>query len=284
MLSDESQLDIIKKICYDDPRVIVINKRNEGLIQALNDGIAISKGLFIARMDADDISNHSRLDLQINYLKSNNLDICGCNIELFGDKTGYVKYPVYDDKIKLSLILGSPFAHPSIMIKASILKKNMYDAQAVNFEDFELWSRLAMLNYSFGNINESLLNYRVHSNQISCVNRIKQVNGAVKIKIEYAKFLINNFNFDYHSNVNDISSLTFFILRNKNFFYRKGLRNEFRKFIFSFLPYTNINKIDLLKVLYLLAIFRILSIKYFILILRLFLSASQFTKFINYIK
>ena len=54
--STDKSLDILKQYQQSDDRVYIINQSNAGLSASLNRGIAIAKGKYIARMDADDIS------------------------------------------------------------------------------------------------------------------------------------------------------------------------------------------------------------------------------------
>ena len=68
----------IKELANNNSCVYLIwNKRNIGLAASLNKGIHFARGEYIARMDADDISDVTRLEKEIIYLKRHNFDI-GC--------------------------------------------------------------------------------------------------------------------------------------------------------------------------------------------------------------
>ena len=69
MLTEQKDLRI-KFIAHTSTRPIY---------EALNEGINVAKGTYIARMDADDISDPERLQKQLNYLEKNNLDLMGFN-------------------------------------------------------------------------------------------------------------------------------------------------------------------------------------------------------------
>jgi len=57
---------------YRDPRVILLrHERNRGLIAALNTGLAVARGDYVARHDADDLSVPERLQLQSDFLNAN---------------------------------------------------------------------------------------------------------------------------------------------------------------------------------------------------------------------
>ncbi len=66
--STDKSLEIIKS--YNDPRIVIIDQENTGLAKALNNGINIAKGRYIARMDQDDISNPERFEKQIEFLEN----------------------------------------------------------------------------------------------------------------------------------------------------------------------------------------------------------------------
>ena len=72
--SSDQTLDIINDYIKKDSRISLVYNPAKGLISALNHGIKISKGDFIARMDADDISMSDRIELQIKHMILNNLD------------------------------------------------------------------------------------------------------------------------------------------------------------------------------------------------------------------
>lgn len=52
--STDESLAICKKYEQDDDRIVVINKRNEGVVRARKDGIRIARGEYITFVDADD--------------------------------------------------------------------------------------------------------------------------------------------------------------------------------------------------------------------------------------
>ena len=64
--STDRSLEIIKS--YQDNRIVLVNQENTGLAKELNNGIAVAKSDFIARMDADDIAMPERLEKQVGFL------------------------------------------------------------------------------------------------------------------------------------------------------------------------------------------------------------------------
>jgi len=143
-------------------------EENKGLAFALNYGICFCSYELVARMDSDDICLPNRFEKQIKYIKENEKTvIVGSNIiEFYEDNKiiillGEKKYPVFTDKKSKSLYKGTPIAHPTIMIKTELLKKYKYNDNTFLNEDIDLWFRLIIDGYSFENINEPLIKYRI---------------------------------------------------------------------------------------------------------------------------
>ena len=129
VLNDGSKDDTDTVISsYDDGRIVYIKDgENIGLSKRLNQGVAASRGKYIARMDADDISYRDRLKKQFKFLETHiSIGILGTAI-LIMDKDGIPgnimrKAPDHIG-IKWSALFSTPLFHPTIMARAEILKK-----------------------------------------------------------------------------------------------------------------------------------------------------------------
>lgn len=177
--STDTTLDIVNQ--YNDDRIIIITKeKNKGLIDSLNFGISIAKGRYIARMDGDDICLPERFAKQIDFLEKNpNIILCGTSYKTFGAIEKVIRHPSDHEKISVRLCLSSTFGHPTIMGRKEIFEKHKYNKDFKNVEDYELWSRL-IFEGEVANLDEVLLFYRVHENQVSNIyndeQRIKSIN------------------------------------------------------------------------------------------------------------
>ena len=168
---------------YNDFRIRIIdNKTNKGLIYSLNLGIKESKGEFIARMDADDISYPDRLKIQYEFMK-NNPDVCVCG-------TGYQSFGaanfIHSQNKQITifdLTKNCCIAHHTVFIRKSILSKyNLeYSYDFFACEDYELWSRIVCLS-KIVNIPDILLKYRIHNTNISKVFSIQQNKNTNRVK------------------------------------------------------------------------------------------------------
>lgn len=194
--STDSSLAIIESYMAKDERVVLISRENKGLPASLNEGIAIAKGKYIARMDADDISLPERFDSQFSYLeKNNNIDVLGTNAFQI-DKNGRKKKRLFlfskkfllstkDNHLKANLIFSSCFIHPTVMIRKSTLNnfQALYDPGLKVSQDYELWCRLAPIA-TFANLRVPLLKYRVNdqgiTNSCSSVDKDKNISNIIE--------------------------------------------------------------------------------------------------------
>ncbi len=158
-------------LSYDDPRIVYVkNEENLGVARTLNRGLALAKGQYIARMDADDISLPERFQKQAQYLDSHpDCVVCGSSVEKFGAAKGVCAFPETDEKIRTAMLLSNPVAHPSVMLRAQILRQHglVYEEAFEKVEDYRLWIRLADKG-GFYNFQTPLLRYRIHPQQV-CV-------------------------------------------------------------------------------------------------------------------
>lgn len=145
-------------------------KENRGLTAVLNDLIEEGKKLnplYIARMDADDISKSDRFEKQINYLeKHSDVDVLGGAIEEMeydGRLNGKViYYPLTHQQCFDFFSTRNPLAHPAVMFRASFFDKvSSYNALYVKNQDTELWFRAFKAGCRFANLEDIVLSFRV---------------------------------------------------------------------------------------------------------------------------
>lgn len=183
--SNDSSEEII--LGYEDSRIVYVkNEQNIKLIATLNKGLEIAKGKYIARMDADDVSILSRLDKQVRFLEENpTIGLLGSAFEIIG-KESKTFYPTADHEIRFSLLFLNTFLHSSVLFRKELcVANNLYfDNKYIHGEDYKLWTEL-MFKTNVSNLDEILVKYRVHENQISQVHSKEQIEITQKIQKEY---------------------------------------------------------------------------------------------------
>lgn len=167
--STDDSGEILSAYARKDGRIVVIEQPNLGIVSALNQGIELARGKYIARMDADDIAMPDRFAAQFAFMQINkNVVVCGTNYVRFGNSSGEIRTAESDDACRCILTIESCFAHPTVMMRSEIIKAHglKYRAESEFSEDYRLWSELSEFG-EFRNIQRPLLNYRVHGGQTS---------------------------------------------------------------------------------------------------------------------
>ena len=196
--SDDSEVVILS---YHDDRIRFIkNEKNEGLIYSLNKGLAEANGKYIARMDADDICLPERLEKQYTWLEQHPATaVAGCHIS-FINEVGKVTGEWQDDittptyhAIKKKIVWLNCIAHPSVMMRAEIIKNYQYQSNQKNAEDYDLWLTVLADGHVIEKVPEKLLLYRVHNTSIT--ERILKKSNAYLIQFSCKqKFIAKRIN------------------------------------------------------------------------------------------
>jgi len=191
--SVDSTLEVVRDRAAKDPRVVVLrNERNLGLAKTLNRCIAAASGAYLARMDGDDFSRPDRIGKQVRFLEAHpEYDLCGSSIALFDSRGvwGKIDYPERPDA--RSFLLRSPFAHPSVMFRAGVLRAAggyREDPAVGRSEDYELFMRLHAEGHRGCNIQEYLLEYREDPDSVKR-RKIKYALAEARVRLRGFKRL-----------------------------------------------------------------------------------------------
>ncbi len=161
--------NIVKMITQKDNRVryLKIDKK-DNLGQVINEGIKISSGKYIVRMDSDDLMIEGRIEKQIEFLE-NNPDhvLVGGQLILIDQDSKEIskrRYPLDDSRLRKNLFLFQPFAHPAITIRKEALETiQLYPTDISKVEDLKLMFLLSKIG-KFANLDIDVLKYRVTYN------------------------------------------------------------------------------------------------------------------------
>jgi glycosyltransferase involved in cell wall biosynthesis len=160
-----------------DERVRIVEQEHEGLVPALNSGIAHARSDLIARMDADDVCHPDRFRIQRDFLDSHpDISAVSCLVEPISNKPitdgtrRYVEWlnrSVSPEQIARDLYIESPLPHPSVTYRRSAVESvggyRAYDGP----EDYDLWLRMACAGHSFAKVPQHLLKWRFHDGNLS---------------------------------------------------------------------------------------------------------------------
>jgi glycosyltransferase involved in cell wall biosynthesis len=164
---------------YRDPRIIIHRfDANKGLIAALNKGLELARGYYIARQDADDQSLPQRFAKQVLTLNANpSLGVVGSCMRLRDSEnrmSGVYSYPSKAALAKWQVLFKTPVAHSTAIIRRSVIEQvGGYNKSYKFAEDYELWSRISEVS-SVLSLRDRLVYYNIGDGGVSEKNRVAQ--------------------------------------------------------------------------------------------------------------
>ncbi|MGL5384034.1 MAG: glycosyltransferase family 2 protein [Culicoidibacterales bacterium] len=185
--STDNTLEIIKEQTSKDKRVKIVDKQNEGLVEARKSGLSVATGEYLLFVDGDDWLELDALEVLYRKAKSGDYDIVLYN--------GYLSYDNYKKPFKTyKEILGNDYFQdlcigsilPSLCFK--FVKKSYIEINEIEFatnisyaEDLATTSSLLMCAPNLAFISENLYNYYQRSNSITqTMNRqILEIDSAL---------------------------------------------------------------------------------------------------------
>jgi glycosyltransferase involved in cell wall biosynthesis len=158
---------------YRDPRIRLIdNETNIGLTRTLNRGMQLAKGAFVARQDADDVSEPERLGRQVAFMERHpELALLGSwyrEISADGRVQRRLRLPTEQAELQWALLFYCPFVHSGVMLrKAHFLEEiGCYDEKFQYAQDHELWFRTSRQK-PLRNLPEYLVRYRMNPHSMT---------------------------------------------------------------------------------------------------------------------
>jgi glycosyltransferase involved in cell wall biosynthesis len=170
--------EMLDRLALIDSRVSVLHQTNAGMVRALNRGLELARGDFIARMDHDDLAHPERFARQVAFLDAQpDIAVVGCAVTLIdekGKRIREVEYPRTSEAVAAFLETGAPLAHPTVMMRrAAVLAVGGYREAYRHAEDYDLWLRIAE-RYRIANLPNRLLLYRQHAAKQSATYAVEQ--------------------------------------------------------------------------------------------------------------
>lgn len=162
---------------------LLVNEKNMGLPYSLNLGLSRCQYEIVFRMDADDVCELNRIEIQYKEMILNKkLVLLGSNVSLINLKSENInksrKIPLENNLIRKLLYVKNPFNHPTVVFRKSVVMAAGGYSNLYLYEDWYLWIILSKDRENiFKNLDESLLKYRIRS--------FNERNGFKIIKAEF---------------------------------------------------------------------------------------------------
>lgn len=192
--STDKTMDVVKGYMPNDARIRLYQNPVHSHSAALNYGISLATGTYIARIDQDDIMTNKRLEQQVAYMEQNpDCIVCASWFKTFGDCIQECRS--YSGRIQnglISFLLGNLIANPTSMIRLGFLREKAisYNKKYHYAEDYDFWVSCALAGATFDVIPEFLVNYRIHEGQASCKYSFDQAAEALEIQNRLLNSLI----------------------------------------------------------------------------------------------
>ncbi|GAA4205101.1 hypothetical protein GCM10022289_24080 [Pedobacter jeongneungensis] len=206
--STDQSYNIAKQVVGEDARVTIIRDgENKGLISRLNQIIDFSNGLYVVRMDADDIMMLDKLEKQVKCFEEYpEIDVVATAAYTIDEQNNVIGIrDIHSIQIRSGrdVIKSSILIHPTVMAKKSWFVQNRYDNAYFRAEDYELWCRTfnhtafyritePLFFYREGNV--SLNNYKLSMRTLRKIlkNYGKKYLGCSELYIEISKTYLKN--------------------------------------------------------------------------------------------
>ncbi len=192
IIYDDEDLDevkFIKKLISRDKRFkIIFNPKNLGAGYSRNKGISISKGEFIAFLDADDVWKKNKLSSQIKFMNKENINCSHTSYEIINDKNNILGVRIAKNFFNLSSLLKScDIGLSTVVIKSKIIKKKLKFPKLKTKEDFVLWLILLKKKEKIYGLNKNLSFWRKTNNSLSS-SAYQKLIDAFQVYNKYMKF------------------------------------------------------------------------------------------------
>ena len=163
--STDASARIIEGWARRDSRVRAIRIVHAGPQRARNVGVAAAAGEFVAHLDHDDIACPDRVAVQLAWMRTHAVDVCGSCTRVFGEHRYVGWVPERHDDILKESVFRCAFVHPTTMLPASVAKAHPFNERHRCGGD-ELPIRLALEHgFRLGNVPQPLIKYRCHPAQ-----------------------------------------------------------------------------------------------------------------------
>lgn len=176
--SSDATAAVVADLAAHDARITLRSTPRNGLIAALNEGLAHCRAPLIARMDADDVMHSQRLCAQVGALAADpRLAGVGCHVRIFPRVTMSPRLREYEawlnsmwsaDDVARDAFVECPIAHPTLM-----MRRELADLRYQNCgwpEDYDLVLRALTARFRIGVVPRRLLGWRHRANSWSHID------------------------------------------------------------------------------------------------------------------
>ena len=182
---------ILARLAGQDPRIVVLtNEVNLGIAGSTNRGLDIARGRYIARTDADDLTDPDWLETLHGFLEAHpELDFAGSSTRHITPDGGFIKVRHLGRtaaEMRWYMRFTLSLAHPTVVFRrheTGPLADLRYDTSIRAASDYDFFAR-RMAYCDGANVDAPLVSYRVHPNSVSNTRWREQITTAKAVALE----------------------------------------------------------------------------------------------------
>ena len=209
---NKEDLNLLKKIKKKDKRIkIYINKKNLGAGRSRNKGIQLSKGIFVAFLDSDDLWKKNKLKKQIFFMKKNGINASHTSYTIINSNNKIIGSRNAKDMSYKLLLKSCDIGLSTVVLKKEIITSKIKFANIKTKEDYVLWLKITFNNNKIFALKDNLTKWRKLEDSLSSSKLQKIYDGY----LVYRKYM----------NFNLLKSFGFLMLLSFNYFL-KDIKNK----------------------------------------------------------
>jgi glycosyltransferase involved in cell wall biosynthesis len=193
--STDATASILDAAARRDARIRVVRGAGQGLVAALEAGLAAATGDLVARLDADDVCTPDRLARQRAHLDAHpEVGLVASCVVFGGDPgaaAGFARYVDWTngllghEAIALARFVESPLVHPSVVFRRGLLERWGGYRDGAFPEDYELWLRWLEAGVRMEKLAEPLLVWNDSPARLSRRDRRYDPEAFYRVKAGY---------------------------------------------------------------------------------------------------
>ena len=165
---NKEDLNLLKKIKKKDKRIkIYINKKNLGAGRSRNKGIKLSKGIFVAFLDSDDLWKKNKLKKQIFFMKKNGINASHTSYTIINSNNKIIGSRNAKDMSYKQLLKSCDIGLSTVVLKKEIITSKIKFANIKTKEDYVLWLKITFNNNKIFALKDNLTKWRKLEDSLS---------------------------------------------------------------------------------------------------------------------
>ena len=193
---NKEDLNLLKKIKKKDKRIkIYINKKNLGAGRSRNKGIKLSKGIFVAFLDSDDLWKKNKLKKQIFFMKKNGINASHTSYTIINSNNKIIGSRNAKDMSYKLLLKSCDIGLSTVVLKKEIITSKIKFANIKTKEDYVLWLKITFNNNKIFALKDNLTKWRKLEESLSS-SRLQKIYDGYLVYRKYMNFnLLKSFGF-----------------------------------------------------------------------------------------